>query len=243
MADIKSSSSFSLGDGWTEQRKLSNNINIIGIHPSQGENLTNIVLDVFIFFGLVIAAADVESVYRVKHARSNMIIVKLSNFDVKLKLLLMKKTKKITVGDILSVPRTAENEAKEIFINTHVTPMVGRLLYRGRTAVKNGKLAACWMSANSIMVKIATDARPISVKSMSDFDKLLGPDDGSSILPVAATTATVSSKRRIDDDSPSNIINSQPKNKPRRPMGGRSSPGPLSSKINKDKTSQKEKKK
>lgn len=238
LADMKSAASFSLADGWSEQRKLRNNITIIGIHRSQGEILTNIVLDLFIFFGQTITSTDVENVYRVKHAKSNMIIVKLSNFDIKLKLLSAKKNKKITIGDILSVTASADNMGKEIYINTHVTPFVGRLLYRGRTAVKNGKLAACWMSANSILVKTAADADPIAIKSMSDFDKILGTSEMESSLPTSAPAI----KRRIEDESPSNKID-RPKTKPRRATGGRNSPGPLSSKNNKkDKTAHKDKK-
>lgn len=244
MADIKASSTISLADGWTDQRKLRNNINIIGIHPYEGENLTNIVLDLFIFFGLTINTGDIENVYRVKYAKSNMIIVKFSNFDIKLKLLSAKKNKKVTIVDILSVPNTGDNNnsSKEIFINTHVTPFVGRLLYRGRMAVKSGNLAACWMSANSILVKISAEAEPITVKSSADLDKILGPVDKSLRIPAGAASATASVKRRAEDDSPSNKIDSRPKNRQRRATGGRSSPGPLSSKSKKDKTLQKDKK-
>lgn len=236
MAEFKSTS-MPLADGWTEQRKLRNNINIIGIQPSQGENLTNIVLDLFIFFGLTIAAADIESVYRVKYAKSNMMIVKFVKFDTKLKLISAKKSKKVTVGDIPSVAGLPANMTKEIFINTHVTPFVGRLLYRGRMAVKNRKLAACWMSANSLLVKTNADAEPIAVKSMSDFDEILGPAEVEN-----EPTFTASVKRRINDISPSNKTDVQPRNKPRRSSNGRSSPGPLSSKTKKDKNAQKEKK-
>lgn len=50
IAEMKSSSTISsMSDVWNEQRKLRNNINIISISPSSGENLTNIVLDLCIF--------------------------------------------------------------------------------------------------------------------------------------------------------------------------------------------------
>lgn len=100
IAEMKSAASSANIDGWSEQRKLRNNINIIGIQPSAGENLTNIVLDIFIFFGVNISASDIEAAYRVKYSKSNMIIVRFANLEMKLKLLTAKKNRKVTVGDI-----------------------------------------------------------------------------------------------------------------------------------------------
>lgn len=237
IVEMKSNSGQSFNDGWSEQRKLQNNVNIVGIHPSTGENLINMVLDVFIFYGLSIAATDVESVYRVKYAKSNMIIVKFVNFETKLKLLNAKKNKKLTVGDILSVTDALNDATKEIFINTHVTPFVGRLLHRGRLAVKGRKLAACWMSANSILVKVTDDGAPIMIKSMPDFDKILGESD----LQVSEPSALAGGKRRIVDVSPTLPTELQPKSKPRTNMRGRNGTGPLSTKINKERAPSKAK--
>lgn len=236
IAELKSNGPHAQADGWSEQRKLNNNINIIGIHPSNGENLTNIVLDIYIFYGLSIAAADIESVYRVKYSKSNMIIVRFTKFDTKLKLLTAKKNKKLSVGDIPSVACSTGGAAKEIFINTHVTPFVGRLLHRGRIAVKEKALNSCWMSANCVLVKITSDGDPITVKSMSDFDRILGAQ----VSLLNEPSSMVVGKRRIEEISPTPTTDSQPKSKSRTNLRGRTSTGPLSSKLNKDRAASKQ---
>lgn len=236
IASIKSDSSHSQADVWVKQRKLCNNINIIGIQPSNGEILTNIVLNIFIFYGLSITAADIETIYRVKYARSNMIIVKFNVFDVKLNLINAKKNKKLTIGDIPSVDGSIANSSKEIFINPHVPPFVGRLLYRGRTAVKDKKIVAYWMSANSLLVKVNNESDPVMIKSMSDFEKILGQSETSVNEPASIAVG----KRRSNEISPS-INETQPKSKPRTTSHSMSSFGPLSMK-NKTRSGQKEKK-
>lgn len=227
IAELKSGDSHARMDGWSEQRKLNNNINIIGIHPSAGENLSNMVVDLFIFYGLSIPAADIESVYRVKYSKSNMIIVRFMKFDTKLKLLSAKKNKKLTVGDIPSVAGAAGGAAKEVFINTHATPFVGRLLHRGRIAVKENKLNACWMSSNCVLVKFTTDGDPVMIKSMSDFDRILE----TSIPLLEEPSSMVVGKRRMDETSPTLSTDSQPESKPRTNLRGKNSTGPLSSKL------------
>lgn len=170
-----------------------------------------------------IVAADIESVYR---ARSNMIIVKFVNLEVKLKILTAKKNKKATLGDIPSVSNSSNDAAKEIFINTQVTPFVGRLLHRGRIAVREKKIVACWMSAVSILVKITLDGEPIAIKSMEDFDGILGKSDA-----LEEPIVTPLGKRRISETSPQHPIDQNPKSKQKINLRGRSSVGPISSKI------------
>lgn len=118
--------------------------------------------------------------------------------------------------------------SKEIYINinTHVTPFVGRLLYRGRIAVKENKLAACWMSANSILIKANVDGDPIMIKSIADFDKILGTSEQS----ISEPNALVSGKRRIVDTSPTNTTELQPRSKQRTNLRGKNGTGALSSK-------------
>lgn len=87
IAEMNSSTPNEHIDGWCERWKLRNNINIVGIHPSSGENLTNIVLHIYIFYGLSISSSEIEAAYRVKYSKSNMIIVRFINLEIKLKLL------------------------------------------------------------------------------------------------------------------------------------------------------------
>lgn len=237
LIEMKTSSSFSLPNGWIEQRKLSNNVSITGIKPSNGEKLTDIVLDIFIFYGLSITASDIETVYRVKYSKSNMLIVKFVCFDVKSKLMMAKKNRKLTTANIPSAIDSVGSPATEVFINAHVTPFVGRILHRCRIAVKERKLAACWISAHSVLVKQSTEGEPIAIKSMDDLDKILGTSDMS-----LKATSMAAGKRRIIETSPSNAIDVQPKGRQRTNVRGTSSVGPLSSKNTKEKTSVKGKK-
>lgn len=141
------------------------------------------------------------------------------------------------MGDIPSVSGLPENFSKEIFINTHVTPFVGRLLHRGRIAVKEKKLVACWMSANSVLIKATNESDPVMIKSMSDFDKIWGVVD----LPISEPNAVATGKRRMNDSSPTIATDLQPKSKPRTQMRGKNSTGPLSSKVIKEKATAKTK--
>lgn len=236
IASISSSSLQSLSDGWNEQRKLRTNINIIGIPSATGENLSNGVMDIFIFYGLSITASDIEAVYRVRYAKSNMNIVKFVNFAAKLSLINAKKSKKLSIGDIPSVDSSIASSSKEIFSNTHCTSFVGRLLYRGRTAVMKKQIAACWMPANSLLIKVTNESEPLMVKSMSDFDKILGQSD----TPLNEPASFVAGKRRSNEISP-NMNDSQARQKQRTTSSRVSSIGPLSSK-NKNKAVQKDKK-
>lgn len=181
-----------------------------------------------------------ESVYCVKYlkiSKSNMIIVKFINFDTKLKLLTAKKNRKVTVDDIPSVPSLSDQAAREIFINTHVTPFVGRLLHRGRIAVKEKKLAACWMSANSVLIKTSNDGDPMAIKSMVDFDKILGV----STQALKEPNAVVVGKRRMVEISPTFAEESQPKSRARSNVRGRNGTVPLSTENNREKIAPKAK--
>lgn len=80
---------------WFDQKKLRNNISVIGIPLSNGENLTKIIIDVCSFFGVSIQPADLDVVYRVKSNKSNMIIVKFTKFESKAKLMAAKSQKKL----------------------------------------------------------------------------------------------------------------------------------------------------
>lgn len=58
----------------------------------------------------------------------------------------------------------------------------------------------CWMSANSMLLKTVVDGDPIVMKSMSDFDRILGTIE----QPMREPDALVIGKLRVIDISPTN---------------------------------------
>lgn len=124
---------------------------------------------------------------------------------------------------------STSNQAKnEIYINSHVTPSIGRILHRGRFAVKEKKIAACWVTAKGLMVKTDQSSEPIVVTTMVEWDEILGPE----IKPVVQPKAMITGKRtRNANDSISPTGNNkQPKSRPRITSSGKCSAGPKSSK-------------
>lgn len=79
LAEIKSSVSHSsstvASNIWAEQKKLRNNVSVIGLPPSNNEDLHQVVVDLCRHFDITIGRNDIETVYRVSNKRSNMIIV------------------------------------------------------------------------------------------------------------------------------------------------------------------------
>lgn len=143
-----------------------------------------------------------------------------------------KKSKKITLGDIPSIGSSSQNNKRELYINSHVTPFVGRLLHRGRVAVKEKKIGACWVTASSLMVKLSNSSAPIAIKSASDLNEILGTDS----IVTSETKLNATGKRTRElNESLSPSTEAQPKQKQKQLNGPRvkNSAGPKSSKQQK----------
>lgn len=76
IADLKSTvgTSSTTECNWSDQRSLRNNISVIGVPAANGENITKIIVELCTYFGVPITAAEVLSAYRVKSAKSDMLI-------------------------------------------------------------------------------------------------------------------------------------------------------------------------
>lgn len=219
------SSSTATVSEWGEQRRLRNNIHVIGLPHSDGENLTKITMDICGFLGVVINPNDILSAYRVRSTNSGMFIAKFISFDTKANLLAAKKKKKITVGNIMSASCSSNCASNEIYINSHVTPYVNRLLHRGRLAVNDKKLAACWVTSNCLMVKKTIDSEPIQIRTYEELCAVLG-----TVSEQLSEPKSSNGKRpRGHNDSLSPSLEAQPKPKQRHGSRGKI-PGPKSSK-------------
>lgn len=165
----------STANDWLDQRKLRNNVSlsIVGIPASKNEDRTKIVVDLCSAFGMSISGSDLESVYRVAHAKSNMMIIKFKSFDHKSLLLSAKAKKRLTVRDIPNIHCADSAASNPIFVNSHVTPIIGRMLHCGRTAVKEKKILACWITSKGFMVKVNTDGEPKIVHTLEELSCLV----------------------------------------------------------------------
>lgn len=80
----------------TKQRNLRNNVTIMGICATQGENLKSIAVAVFAGIHIKVDASDIQNVYR----KNNIIVVKLSNYDTKANIIQNKTKNKIMACNV-----------------------------------------------------------------------------------------------------------------------------------------------
>lgn len=215
LAAIESkSASFALSSTgiWADQRKLRNNITITGLSQSDEEDLQLLVVDVCCALNVSIKISDIDAVYRVSSRSSNMIIVKFRNFETKMRLMKAKLIKKLYVNDIPLASTGTSDAVTQVYINSHVTPAVGQMLQRARTAVKTNLIASCWVTNNALMIKASIHALPLSLKSMDELNKLL--DTGKVPSPDPKPSPAIKRKKSVNESiSPKN--ERPPASKPR----------------------------
>lgn len=102
---------------WLDQRKLRNNISIVGFPPTKNENVVKIVVDLCGALGVVVVSGDLSSVYRVAHAKSNMLIVKFNTFETKVRVLAAKGKNRLSVSDIANIACSSVDATKPIFVH------------------------------------------------------------------------------------------------------------------------------
>lgn len=219
----------SSANDWLDQRKLRNNVSIVGIPVAKDENIAKLIVDMCSVFGMAIAATDLKSFYRVAHAKSNMIIAKFKSFESKSLLLAAKAKKRLTLADIPNIACGASDASKPIYINSHVTPVIGRMLHSGRIAMKEKKILACWVTARGFMVKISNASEPKVLHTLEELNGLVGVLES---MPAQPTSFQTGKRNKPEDDSPNG---NKPKSKIRNTSRGRSGAGPLSTKTKNNK--------
>lgn len=186
---------------WFEQEKLRNNVSIVGIPPSKNEKLNRIVVDICKCFGMKIEANAIEDTYRTKLRNSNMVIAKFTSYDTKSQLMdsKLKQKKVVTVGDIASIQSSSTARGNVLYINSQVTPTVGRMQHVARIGVNNRRIEKHWLSSRGLMVKKPGENIPICVTNIEQLKEIIGYDDEM----MSQTGVTVAQKRRNTKDSPS----------------------------------------
>lgn len=186
-----------------KQKNLKNNISISGVPITDEENLTNIIDAIFAFYKVEISKSELQSVYRVKGSR-NLIIVRFASFVSKEKLMLAKMEKVIKLSDILSSVSSSSNIDlnQVIYMNNHTTPFFGKLLHQGRLLVRDGKLAASWITSNGFYVKFEENGTPIEIKCSDQLKQLTSNKD---------TSANISNSNKNNANNGNNNKNNNTK--------------------------------
>lgn len=223
--------SSSSSNDWFEQRKLRNNVSIIGLSPIPNENLKKTVNDLCTFLRVPLGDGDIDDAYRVTNNRSNMIIVKFRNFTTKLSLLRAKTANKMHVSDIRSSAGVSADASNgQIFINSHMTPPISRMLQRARSAVKDGVIASCWITGSALMLKATKDAPPLQAKSIDELVRILdsGKTEPVKPKPVEVANGKRSRPRNANDSLSPKPAEMPPTSKQRTSSKGRPIIGPKS---------------
>lgn len=174
-----------------KQRSLKNNVSIFGVGRTDGENLMQIVLKVFNKMGCDVADNQVINCYRINGNNNNIIIAKLSDYELKQKILKEKIKNPVKLSDVIGCSNAADTI---IYINNHVTPFFGKLLHEGRKAVKSGDIHSCWLNSFGCQMKYEEDGKQHAYRTIDDLK----------ILISKKTTVNKASKKRStpDDRSP-----------------------------------------
>lgn len=154
-----------------KQRQLRNNICIFGIPHKDNENLTDLAVKTFTLIGVQMDSSKILSAYRINGNTNNIIVVKLSEYELKQQLLNLKAVNVTTIGNILDCETELAN--KKIYLNNHLTPFFGRILHHGRMAIKAGKLHSCWIYSFGCQIKFSTEGKTYGIRSITQLNDLL----------------------------------------------------------------------
>lgn len=154
-----------------KQRQLKNNLSIFGVVRMDGENLKQIISSMFGKIGCAVEDHQIITCYRINGNGNNIIIVKLSDYELKLKVLKEKAMKPVTLGEIVSCD--SKTSSSSIYINNHVTPFFGKLLKEGRLAVKANKIHSCWLNAFGCQMKFEENGKLHGFRSTDELNRLI----------------------------------------------------------------------
>lgn len=149
----------------SKQRNLRNNVTVMGIHATNGENLKSIAAAVFACINVKVTESDIHNANR----KNNIIVVKLANYDIKANIIQNKTKNKIMACNVCP---GLSNDV-QVFVNNHTTPYFGRILQCGRNAVRDKKIDSIRLATKGCLMKLSADGDEILVKSVSHFIDIL----------------------------------------------------------------------
>lgn len=144
----------------------------MGVPATENEDLKSIALKIFSLIGCQLTSSDVFGCYRVRKGDllTNIFIVRINDFAVKLRILKSKVSKEVRLNDFMS---STSNENPFIFINSHVTSFFGKLLAEGRRAVKEKKIHSVWLTKHGCQLRFEGDGKERMYRSTDELYGLI----------------------------------------------------------------------
>lgn len=160
---------------FTKQNVISRNLSIMGVPPTENEDLTSLAIKIFSLIGCELKRTDMFGCYRIMKGKpfTDIFIVKINDFAIKHKILKANASKEIRLKDVTGT--TAENCNQTIFINNHVTPFFGKLLAEGRKAVKDKKIHSVWLGRNGCQLRFEAEGPERTYRSLDELIRLIAP--------------------------------------------------------------------
>lgn len=174
-----------------KQKQLRNNISIMGVPHVNDEITAEVAIDVFQALNCNIKPVEIESAHRTKqmNGKPGIIIVTFSNFDCKMEVLEAKSKKTVKVKDIVECSGPIANQF--VYVNNHVTPFFGKLLFDGRQAVKNDKAFSCWYAATGCNIKFEENGKPLVYKNINELNVLIEKYAGKQTSTIKKRAITI----------------------------------------------------
>lgn len=203
-----------------KQSLLKHNLILMGIPSTIKTDLFQLVLSIANILEVNLSEGDVAAVYRIANSYSGLIVIKFSSMECKSEFLARKFQTKIVIGDLFD--GTDEPE-QQIFLNHHVTPHFGKLLAKARSAIKDGLLHSCWMSAQGMLVRDSENNQPVPIVTDLHFMDFMNRNNNNvnHNRNVATSSHSSTSEPRLRNNSKSSnaassIVNnkSSKRNKP-----------------------------
>lgn len=153
-----------------QQQSRLENIEIVGIPATNGEDLYNVLNSVAQAIGIDFKPYDISATHRVPNSRkTTSIVVKFVSRKVKMDwITAAKKKRSLKISDI--TPNLKEGD---VFINDHLSPYYKVLLGLAKSLKKDNKLAYVWVREGKILIRESATSPVKRIFKKDNLDKYM----------------------------------------------------------------------
>lgn len=154
-----------------EKQLLDSTVNIQGVPFEEGEDLLDIVHNIFSKTNLKLTTSTINKIYRKKpkaNGSPGQIIVKLNSNTVQRSLLNNTKKGKITAEDL-----GFKNNPAKIYVNQELTQSEKKIFFEARKLQKSKKWKYVWEKGGATLIKLTEDSQAIKVSSLQHLESLM----------------------------------------------------------------------
>lgn len=174
-----------------EQYSRMNNVEISGLPFTKGENLVNILHDIYTVVGLTFKSEHIDCIHRVRRFQVAGSVRGGGNgdhndrdrsSDVRAPAIIVKFTRRIYKDELLSAVRARRGittssinlsgPAVNMYLGDHLTPASKLLLKRARELKRDNKLAYLWIRDCKILARRTDTSKVLVINKNFDFNKL-----------------------------------------------------------------------